>query len=29
MYRMIMEGEIPEPKSADFYTFDKVTIRKR
>tara|TARA_R110002020_G_scaffold72318_11_gene186209 strand:- start:1094 stop:1582 length:489 start_codon:yes stop_codon:yes gene_type:complete len=29
MYRMIMEGDLPEPKSADFYTFDKVTIRKR
>ena len=29
MYRMIMEGEIHEHKSSDFYTFDKVTIRKR
>ena len=29
MYKMIMEGDLPEPKSADFYTFDKVTIRKR
>ena len=29
MYRMIMEGDLPDPKSADFYTFDKVTIRKR
>jgi hypothetical protein len=29
MYRMIMEGDLPEPKSAEFYTFDKVTIRKR
>lgn len=29
MYKMIMEGDLPEPKSAEFYTFDKVTIRKR
>lgn len=29
MYRMIMGGDLPEPKSAEFYTFDKVTIRKR
>ena len=29
IYKMIMEGDLPEPKSADFYTFDKVTIRKR
>lgn len=29
MYKMIMEGDLPEPKSAEFYTFDKITIRKR
>tara|TARA_E500000305_G_C4027773_1_gene242867 strand:- start:5752 stop:6207 length:456 start_codon:yes stop_codon:yes gene_type:complete len=29
MYKMIMSGDLPEPKSAEFYTFDKVTIRKR
>ena len=29
MYKMIMEGDLPEPKSADFYTFEKITIRKR
>jgi hypothetical protein len=29
IYKMIMSGDLPEPKSAEFYTFDKVTIRKR
>lgn len=29
LYRMIMEGDIPMPKSVNFTTFEKITIRKR
>lgn len=29
LHRLVMEGEIPMPKSAEFTTYEKVTIRKR
>ena len=29
LYRMIMEGDVPMPKSVNFTTFEKITIRKR
>ena len=29
LHRLIMEGEVPMPSSAEFSTFDKITIRKR
>lgn len=29
LHRLIMEGELPSPKSAEFTTYDKITIRKR
>jgi Zn-dependent M32 family carboxypeptidase len=29
LHRMVMEGELPMPKSAEFTTFDKITIRKK
>ena len=28
LHRLIMEGEVPMPSSAEFSTFDKITIRK-
>ena len=29
LHRLIMEGDLPTPKSAEFTTYDKVTIRKK
>ena len=29
LHRLIMEGELPAPKSAEFTTYDKITIRKK
>ena len=29
LHRMVMEGEVPTPKSAEFTTYDKLTIRKK
>lgn len=29
LHRLIMEGELPSPKSAEFTTYDKITIRKK
>ena len=29
LHRMVMEGEVPSPKSAEFTTYDKLTIRKK
>ena len=29
LHRLVMEGELPAPKSAEFTTYDKITIRKK